>query len=123
MTSTGSQNTSRAIVLDSRLLLADGGGTLETDAEVNVLAVRDTALDATTPVGRSAETAVRTADERVVVLGARDLRPAEARADLEGLSGRNAEHGVGKLCLELVKDRLAEARGNIANDTGDRSTD
>lgn len=90
---------------------------VETDIapEVDVLAVGDTTLDASAPVGAGAEGAIGTADEGVVVLAAGHLGTTEAGADLESLGGRDREHGVSEFRLELVEHWLSKPRGYTSN--------
>lgn len=95
----------------------------ECEPEVDILPVRDPALHASTPVRLRAQLPVLPPDERVVVLRARDLGPAEAGTDLEGLGGGDGEHGVPELGLEFVEDGLAEAGGDVADDAGDGAAD
>jgi hypothetical protein len=52
-----------------------------------------------------------------------NLAALEARADFEALGGRDREHGVRELSLELVEDGLTEAGGDIADDTDDGAAD
>lgn len=120
---TGSELAGSPVVLRSLLLLRDRRGRLEADAEVDVLPVRDPALHAPAPVRGRAEGAVRAAHERVVVLRAGHLRPAEAGADLERLRRGDGEHRVPELRLELVEDGLAEPCGDAADDAGDGPAD
>ena len=86
----------------------DRRGRLEGHAEVDRLAVRDAALDAAAPVGARAD-AVAVHVELVVVLAPGQLRAGEARADLESLARRQAQHRLGEVRLEAVEDRLAPA--------------
>lgn len=113
----------RPVVLRGRLRLRDRRGALESDAEVDVLAVRDPALHAAAPVRRRAEPPVRPLDEAVVVLAPGDLCPAEAGADLEGLRGGDGEHGVCEHGFEFVEDGLTEPWGHVTKYTGDRAAD
>lgn len=76
-----------------------------------------------TPVSRRAEVAIFTADKAIVVPTPGNLRSREARADLEGLGGRDRHHCMSKLGFELVKNGFAKPGGNVANDASDRSTD
>lgn len=91
--------------------------------EVDVLAVGDTALDASAPVGAGAEGAIGTADEGVVVLAAGHLGTTEAGADLECLGGRDREHGVSEFRLELVEHWLSKPRGYTSNHASHGPTD
>lgn len=52
-----------------------------------------------------------------------DLAALEARADLEALGGRDGEHGVRELSLELVEDGLTESSRNVADDADDGAAD
>jgi hypothetical protein len=52
----------------------------------------------------------------------RDSCTAETRTNLEALSGRDAQHGVGQLGLHLVETRFAQTRGDVADDTSDVTT-
>lgn len=120
------------VVAGGGLVLGDGGGGLEGDAEEDGHAVGDAALDAAGVVGAGLELGARDAElgglgladgrgheEGVVVDGALHGGAAEAGADLEGLDGGDAEHGVAEGGLELVEAGLAEAGGGVADDAGD----
>lgn len=99
------------------LSLADGGRRLECDAEVDVLAIRDTALNATGVIrlGDKFRAVCLVAvgvgdgrgDERVIVRRARDLAASETRADFETFGCGNAQHRVCERCFKLVEARLA----------------
>ena len=85
-----------------------GRGRLERDAEVDRLAVRDTALNAAAPI-RTGPHAVPVHVELVVVLAPGELGPREPRADLEPLARRQAQNRLGQVRLEPVEDGLAPA--------------
>lgn len=120
------KNTLLESVGSSVLSLADGSSRLESNAEVNVGAVGDTTLNTTGVVGLGGETLgtilIGGHDEGVVVDGTSNLATAEAGADLEALGGRDAEHGMRKLGLELVEAGLTQADGHITDHTCDGST-
>lgn len=127
MTTLSLEGTLLEAVGGGSLGLADGGRGLESDAEVNGSAVGDTTLDTTGVVSLSGE-ALSTVgggdgSEGVIVDGSRDLTAAEAGADFETLCSGDTEHGVAELSLELVEARLAETDGDVADYTGDCSTD
>lgn len=112
------------------LSLADGGGGLEGNAEIDGSAVGDPALDAAGVVGLGGQALCAAGagldlgdGEGVVVDGAGDLAATEARADLKALGGGDAEHGVRQLGLELVEARLAQADGDVADHAGDGAAD
>lgn len=113
-------------VSSSVLSLTNSSGRLESDAEVNVGAVGDTALNTTGVVGLGGKTLgavlVGGNNERVVVNGTSNLAAAETGADLEALGGGDAEHGVRELGLELIEAGLAQADGYVTNHTCDGST-
>lgn len=127
------------VVRGGGLGLADCGGGFEGDAEVDRGAVGNAALDTAGVVGSCCEafgggfaggTGGRgragldlRSDKGVIMNGAGDFAAAEARADFEALSSGDAEHGVGELSLELIEARLAQADGDIADDTGDGAAD
>lgn len=132
VTALGGQDTLAVGVVAGRgLVLADGGGGLEGQLEEDGHAVGDAALDAARVVRLGLQARARDArllgggvegrgrDEGVVVLAAVHLGAVEAGADLEALDGGDGEHGVGEEGLELVKGRLAEPRGGVADDAGD----
>ena len=89
---------------------ADGGRRLEGDAQQDRLAVRDAALHAARAVARGARPASLAGHERIVVLASGEARAGEAAADLEALRGRQREHALREIGLELVEHRLAESR-------------
>jgi hypothetical protein len=99
----------------------DGGGGLEGDAEEDVFAVGNAALDAAGAVGGGADLAVLHAE------GSLCSRPVssvpETGADLEALGGGDGEHGLGEVGFQLVEDRLAEAGRAVADDALDDAAD
>ena len=120
------------VVPGGGLVLGDGRGGFEGDAEEDGHAVGDAALDAAGVVGACLEPGAREAElgrllggdglghvEGVVVDGALHGGAREAGADLEALDGGDAHHGVAEEGLELVEAGLAEARGRVADDAGD----
>lgn len=134
VTALGFEDTLAEVVGGGVLGLADGGRGLEGNAEVDVGAVGDTALDTTGVVGLGGEALLGGGvgaelgrdigdDEGVVVDGAGDLAASEAGADLEALGGGDAEHGVGELGLELVEAGLTQTDGDVADHAGDGTAD
>lgn len=134
VTALGSEHAlARGIVEGSGLVLANGRGGLEGNAEEDGHAVGDAALDAAGVVGLGDEARAGDAQlafggghellggrgEGVVVLGAVHLGAQEAGADLEALDGGDGHHGVAQGGLELVKGRLAQAGRGVADDAGD----
>ena len=101
---------------------ADGGDGLEGDAEVDVLAVGDAALDAAGAVGGSAYLPVAQ-DERVIVRAAAHGGGGKAGAVFEAFGGVDAHHGVGEARLEAVEDGFAEPGGQAGDDAGDGTAD
>lgn len=133
MTTLGLELAVLEIVRGSRLGLADSRGRLEGNAEVNVSSVGDTTLDTTGVVAAGCETLLGgglgsqarlhfRGSEGVVVDGSGDLAATETRANLETLGGRDTEHGVGQLGLELVEARLAQTDGHVADHASHRAT-
>ncbi len=98
----------------------DGGGGFESDAEDDGLTIADAALNAAGEIRGGADLAVDDA-EGVVVLGAAELAAREAGADFKALRGREAEHGLGEIGVEFVKDRLAEPARAAAHDALEHS--
>ena len=111
-----------ALLVDGALVLNEGGGRLEGDAEDEFLAVADAALDAAGTVGLGADFAVLV-DKDVVVLGAELLRAAEAAADLEALGGGDGEHGLGEVGFEAIEHGHAEADWQVAHAAFDDAAD
>lgn len=90
--------------------------------EVDVLAIGYPTLHPTAPIGCRTEITVLLADEGVIVLAPRDLRPTEARTNFESLGRWDGEHCVTELGFELVKHGFAKASRDIANDASDHPT-
>lgn len=127
-----------AVVHGRGLLLADGGGGLEADAEVDGGAVGDAALDAAAEVGLGRQPGPGQArpvgarlhgvgrlgrDEGVVVDRAGHLAPAEPGPDLEALGRGDRQHGVREHGLDLVEARLAQAGRRVLDDARHRAAD
>ena len=112
-------------VLRRLLGLTNSSGGLECDTEVDILAVRDTALDSAGVICSGSERGGvgRVGDESVVVDGARDLGASEAGADFEALGGGDGEHGMREHRLELVEAGLTETDGDVADYAGYGATD
>lgn len=89
MSSLGLEYSLLAIILCRILRLANGSGTLERNAEVDILTVRDSTLDTTAVIRSCREPCgvVGVLDESVVMDAARDLNALEPGADLEPLGG------------------------------------
>ncbi len=60
--------------------------------------------------------------EGVVVRQPGQSGAGETAADLEPLGGREGDHGLGEVGVELVEDRLAQPRRDVAGDEGDHAT-
>jgi hypothetical protein len=95
--------------------------------EVDILPIRDPALNPSTPVRRRPELllprhAMRAIHERVVVLASGERRSPETRADLETLGRRDGEHRVREHSLQLVEGRLAESERAVTDYAGDGAT-
>ena len=123
MTTLSFQSTILQGVGGGALGLTDSRGRLEGHTEVDGGSVGDTTLNTAGVVGLGLETTILRDDEGIVVDGTGHLATTEAGADLEALGGGNAQHGVRKLSLELVEAGLAQTHGNIADHTGDSSSD
>ena len=121
--STGSKDSRGAVVLGGFLWLRDGGWGFETDPEIDVLSVGDTALDTSAPVCLGGERPVPALDKHVVVFAARDLGSTETGTDLKRFRGGYRQHGVSQLGFKLVETRFSETRGDIPNDARDCSAD
>jgi len=91
--------------------------------EVDALSVGDTTLDATTPVGLSAQASIGSANKRIIVLATGNLRASESRTNLKGLGGRDRKHSVSELSLELVKDGFPKTSGDVSDDASDSPSD
>jgi hypothetical protein len=94
--------------------------------EVNVLSVCNTTLNTTTPVRLGPEClllsdGMYTFDKHVIVLRTWERRSSEARTDLEGLCGRDREHGMCKDSFEFVEYGFTETQGGVSDDTCYRS--
>lgn len=91
--------------------------------EVDVLRVGDTTLDTSTPVGLGAELTIVGRDEGIIMPASWDFCSTEAGTNLEGLGGRDREHGVAKFGLELIEDGLTKTSGNLADHARNGATD
>lgn len=91
--------------------------------EVDILSIGNTTLDSSRPVGSSAETSTLALNEGIVVARPGNFAALEARANFEALGGRDGEHGVRELSLELVEDRLTESSGDVTDDTDNGTAD
>src|SRR6478736_2965995 len=111
-----------AAQVDRALGLEDRGGGFEADAEDDLLAVADAALDATRAV-RQRPNGAALVDEDIVVLRALEQGAGEAAANLEALGGRERQHGLGEVGLEPVEHRLAEPGGHAAHAALDDAAD
>src|SRR5581483_2847498 len=111
-----------AVDVHGLLRLENGGGGLEGDAEENLLAVADAALDAAGAVGGGADPAFARL-ERVVVLRALEERAGETAADFEALGGGKRKHGLGEVGLEAVEDRFAQAGRHALHAADDDAAD
>ncbi|KAH0388992.1 chorismate synthase, partial [Aureobasidium melanogenum] len=140
VTTLGLENTLGFVVGSGGLRLANSSSWLEANSEVNVGTVGNTALDTTRVVGLCGKTRAsntgfggtrssgrtlggRGNNEGVVVNATRDSCTAETRTNLEALCGRDAQHGVGQLCLHLVEAGLTQTRGHITDNASDITTD
>ena len=119
--STGGENSRGSVVLGSLLRLRDGCWGFETDPEVDVFSVGDTALDASAPVRVGSESPVLSLDKPVVVFAARDFGSTETRADLKRFGGGYGQHGMSQFGFELVKTGFSETRGDVPDDASDGS--
>jgi len=145
----GGEDTGRSVVLDGRLFLSDRGGGLETDPigsavptssapvvareskshlqnppppnspKVNVLAVGNSTLNTTAPVGRGTQRPILSLDKHIVMLAPVNLGPSEPRPNLESLGRGDRQHGMSQDRLELVETRFTESVGYSSDDTGD----
>lgn len=113
------QDTSLAVIFASVLGMADSSRGLESDLEIDILAVTDTALDTAGIVCDSGKLAIRRAGECIVVLRARNLSSAEPGTNLKSLGRRNGKHCVCKLGFEFVKAWLSKSNWDVLNDTSD----
>lgn len=139
MAALGLENSLGFVVGSGCLRLADGSSGLEANSEVDVGTVGDTTLNTTRVVGLCGKTRARDTssgstrssgralgsrgdNEGVVVDATRDSCTAETRTNLEALCGRDAQHGVGQLCLHLVEAGLTQTRGDVTDNASDITT-
>lgn len=95
--------------------------------EVDILAIGDTSLNTTTPVGHGSQPPsprllIDALHERIVVKTTRESGSTKTRADFERLSRGNRKHGVGKDSFELVETGLTQTKGASTDNTGDGTT-
>ena len=112
----------RPVHIHGLLRLENRGGRLEGDAEDNLLAVADAALHAAGIIGGGANLA-SLGHEGVVVLRPLEQRAGETAADLEALGRGQGKHRLGKVSLEAVEHRRAEADGHAAHAAFDDAAD
>src|SRR4051812_5929140 len=105
---------------DGFLFARDRRRGFEGDAENNRFAIADSALHAAGTVRRRADS-VLTNLKRIVVLRAFHGDGREAGTYLKAFCGREAEHGFGEICVEPVKNRLAQTWRQAADDALDDS--
>ena len=122
MPSAGGEDSRSSVVLGGLLWLRDGRRGFETDPEVDVLSVGDTALDTSAPVCISGERPVLPLDKPVVVFATRDFGSTETRADLKRLGSGYRQHGMSQFGFKLVKTGFSETRGHVPDDASDGST-
>ena len=94
MAALGFEGRGVAIFVHGGLFLKDGGDGFEGHAEVDVLAIADTALNASTVVGGGGDPTFRQGAEDIVLLGASGCDAIEAIAIFEAFDGVDAEHGL-----------------------------
>lgn len=87
--------------------------------EVDMLAVRDTTLHASTSIRLRRQSSIRLPHEGIVVPTAAHFGSAKARTDLERFRSGYGHHGVRKEGFELVETGFAETGGYLTNDAGD----
>ena len=97
-----------AMDVDSMLGTADGGGRLEGDTKVKVIAGSDPAQKAASMVGKGTRMSI-VSTQRVIVLAPPHGCCMEPLAILESLGGVNAHHVVGKAGLESVENGFSKA--------------
>jgi len=117
--SAGGENSRGSVVPGSFLWLRDGCWGFETDPEVDVLAVGDTALDTSAPVCVGGERSVLSLDKPIVVFAARDFGSTETRADLKRFGGGYRQHGMSQFGFKLVKTWFPKTRGYVPDDATD----
>src|SRR5690606_35451689 len=108
------------------LFLTNRGRGLKSNAEVDVLTVRDTALDTAREVCLCAKNLLSLTtdllDPSIIMHMPRDLRTTESRSNLKRLGCRDRQHRMCKLCLQLVKAWLAQTCGHIPDHTVDSAS-
>ena len=88
-----------------RLLPGDGRDGLHRGGDHDVVAVADAGQDAAGAVGGEAA-----GDQGIVVFGAQHPGRGKAGADLHPFDRAHGHHGLGQDGVQLVEDRLAQAR-------------
>ena len=119
--SAGCEDPGGSVVLGGLLWLRDGCWGFETDPEVDVLSVGDTALDTSAPVCVGGERPILPLDKPVVVFAARDFGSTETRTDLKRFGGGYRQHGMPQFGFKLVKTGFSETRGYVPDDASDGS--
>ena len=122
MTPPSSQFRVLALSGDGLLGLRDCRRRLESDPEDNLLAVADPSLNAPRAIGYSAGAAL-THDKGIIVLPTSQFGPLEARANFKSLGCGQAEHGLGQVSLQLIKNRPAQTSGAPTDDAREQAAD
>ena len=94
----------------------------ERNAKIDVLSVRDPALDASGEIGGSPNPAAFH-PKGIVVLPAREMDPVESRTDVKTFGSRQTQHGFPKVRFQTIKDRFAPARRDTAGEASDDAPD
>ena len=122
MAATAEQFGILAVGGDGLLRAHDGGGGLKGDAEEDIFAVGDAALDTAGMVGRGAHPAVLH-PERIIVLATGELGTRKARTDFKPLGRWQREHRLGQIGFQFVKNRFAQAGWATSDDAFDDAAD
>jgi len=107
---------------DGLLRFGNRSGRFESDAEEDMFAVADAALDAAGAVGEGLHASFLD-HEGVVVFASGEARPGKAAANFKSLCRGQAHHGLGQIGFQFVKDRLAQRMRNSTDDAFDRAAD
>src|ERR1700730_304990 len=106
----------------SLLRTKDCRSRFEGDAKEDVLSVADSALNSPGMICSGSHLAFPNF-KGIIVLGASQLRAGEARPDFKPFRGREAEHRLRKVGLQLVEDRFSKSGRNPSDHALDHATD
>ena len=98
-------------MVNGGLWAKNGCHRLESHPEIDVLAIADATLYATTVVGSDAGTPSGISFEEVVLLASLQVSATEAQPILEAFGGIDAKHGIAQTSMQLSELWFAQTHG------------